>query len=78
MPRYKVWNPDDEGEDDALVVTDHSPSAAAINYASGVFHPGFLDSFELNVTDEDDNLYEVTVDVDYEPTFSAFAQKVKK
>lgn len=76
--RYKVWNPDEEGEEDALITMAASPEFAAEEYASQVFSPGYSDSFELMVTNEDGEQFEVTVDVDFEPTFTAFANKVSK
>jgi hypothetical protein len=75
MARFKVWNPDEESEDDAELIRAQSPEDAAEIHIAAIWS-GFVDAYEVMVADEDGNKYEVTVDVDYEPSFSAMAIKL--
>lgn len=75
---YKVWHPDDEGPEDAQEIDGVSPDDVAERYAASIFTPGYSDSLELMVSDECGNEYEVTVDIEWEPTFMAYSQKRKK
>jgi hypothetical protein len=83
MARYKVWNPDEEGEADALELHAASPDDAAEIYLSGI-GPHF-DTYDLCVTDEDGVQYDVCVDVeiyndpetgDQHPGFTSWAKRV--
>lgn len=76
MPRYKVWNPDVEAEEDALIILETSPELAAENYVAQ-FMDNTNDSYDLEVADEDDVHYDVNVEVDYTPHFISWARKLK-
>jgi hypothetical protein len=74
---YRVWNPDDEGEEDGEEIVADSPDSAAQIYLSGIWNSGYSDSVDVFVKDEEDNIYEVTVDIELEPNFYAYSRKVK-
>lgn len=81
--KYLVWNPDEEGEDDAQEIEAPSPDDAAEVYLS-VLGPHF-DTYDLCVKDADGILYDVSIDVeiyndpetgDEYPSFSSWSRKV--
>lgn len=76
MPRYKVWNPEVEGEEDAEIISAGSPGEAGEVYISS-FVGVHTDSFDLYVADEDGVQYDVTVDIDFTPNYTSWA-KVRK
>lgn len=78
MPKYKVWNPDDEGPEDAEEIEAASPEEAAENYTTGFWNAGYSDSVDVMVMDEKGDEYDITVDVSFEPVFYAYGQKVRK
>lgn len=75
--KYRVWNPNDEGEEDGQLIEDVSPDEAAIRYVTASWD-NTSDSIDVMVKDEEGNQYDVTVDADFEPNFSAYSTKVKK
>lgn len=73
--RYKVWNPEVEGEEDGEVINAHSPGEAGEIYIAG-FVGVHTDSFDLLVADEEGQQYEVTVDIDFTPNYTSWSKKV--
>ena len=79
MIRFRVWNPDEEGEDDAQYIFAQDAEDAAEIYLAPVVG-SFPEDYIIRVADEDNNQYEV--DVDVEPwcgdsyAFASFARKL--
>ena len=76
MPRYLVWNPDHETEDDGMVIFATDPAAAGEDFVSQL-SDGFNDSFELLVADEDGVHYEVEISVDFTPHYTSWSRKLQ-
>lgn len=75
--KYKVWNPDDEGEDDAEVVHADSVADAAESWVAGVYSSAYPDSFDVMVADEDGKHYDCTVEVQWVPQYFTVLNKVR-
>lgn len=81
--RYRVWNPDEESEDDALQVLAVDVNDAAETFVASIMSGA--DTFDVMVANEDGDKYRVEVEVeiyddpetgDQHPTFTCWPRKV--
>jgi hypothetical protein len=75
--KYRVYNPETEGEEDAEVIEALNEGEAAEIYVSS-FLDKFGDSWDLMVLDSEGVKYDVTVEVDWSPMFMSYTNGVVK